>query len=110
MTVRFEFAEETFVDDLKGLRCLAPKGFTFTAELADETIIDRHGVAPLEVKTGRKLVASSDADILPGCLTSCIRTKRAIPVGTVLKEEPKAKRPEVQMARAKPPAVAAAKK
>lgn len=109
MTVRFEFTEETFVDDLKGLRVVAPKGFIFAAELVDETVLDRRGATPQEVRTGKKLVASSDADILPGCLTSCIRTRRAIPVGTVIPEEPKAKRPEVQMAKSKPPAIASKK-
>ena len=69
-----------FVDDLKGKRVPVKPGTRFIAELAQETVFDRRGATPKEVPTGAYYVASSDIDVHPGCLTSCIRTGRAVAV------------------------------
>lgn len=87
MQQTYRFDEEVFADRATGdERVRVEKGTTFTATLAEAIAIDRRGKEPKEVKTGRQYVTSADVDILPGCLTSCIRTGRAVPV-----DEPKAK-------------------
>lgn len=75
---KYTFQEDVWVDETPSNRVLVEKGTAFTAQLAEETVIDRTGVTPREVKTGRLYVASSDIAVLPGCLTSCIRTGRAM--------------------------------
>lgn len=78
-TERYEFVEDVYVDALgRGERVLAEKGQRFTAELAEEVQIDRRGLTPVEVPTGQFYVVKSDAPFDPGCLTSCIRTGRAM--------------------------------
>lgn len=69
-----------FVDTLSGERVAVKPGTRFVAELAPVVVIDRRGVAPREVPTGEHCVAASNVDIHPGCLDSCIRTGRAVPV------------------------------
>ena len=66
-----------FADDLRGKRVQVLPGTRFVAEMVPDVVIDRRGVVPREVPTGSYSVASSDIDIHPGCLTSCIRTGRA---------------------------------
>lgn len=80
--MRYEFTEDVFVDPIKpenpaNARILAVKGTVFNTVEKPEIVIDKTGKEPKEVATGRKLVVSSDTNILPGCLTSCIRTGRA---------------------------------
>ena len=70
-----------FVDDLSGKRVQVENGTRFVAELAPEVVVDRRGATPKEVPTGRDYVVSSDVNIHPGCLTSCIRTGRAKKIG-----------------------------
>ena len=72
---------DLFVDDLKGARVKVENGTRFVAELAPEVVVDRRGVTPKEVPTGGHFVVSSDVNIHPGCLTSCIRTGRAKKIG-----------------------------
>lgn len=67
-----------FVDDLSGNRVEVKPGTRFNAEMMPDVVIDRRGVEPKEVPTGSYSVASSDIDVHPGCLTSCIRTGRAV--------------------------------
>lgn len=66
-----------FVDNLAGQRVEVKPGTRFVAEMAPEVVIDRRGVVPVEVPTGAYFVRTSDLDVHPGCLTSCIRTGRA---------------------------------
>lgn len=102
--MKFEFVEDVYVDDLSGTkRVLAKAGDTFDAELKDEEVLDRHRQSPEWVKTGRKLVVSSDVDALPGCLTSCIHTGRAVPVGQKAPEPPAPKETAPTLQRLKNP-------
>ena len=76
-TQKYQFVEDVWVDETPSKRELAEKGLEFMAVLAEEVAVDKTGVQPREVPTGRFYVVSSDVPILPGCLTSCIRTGRA---------------------------------
>jgi hypothetical protein len=67
-----------FADDLQGNRVEVKPGTRFVAELVEDTVIDRRGVTPKEVPIGSFSVVASDIDVHPGCLTSCIRTGRAV--------------------------------
>lgn len=84
--MRYEFTENVFVDPIRPEnpaqgRILATKGTVFNTTEKPEIVIDKTGKEPKEVATGRKVVVSSDTNILPGCLTSCIRTGRAKAIG-----------------------------
>jgi hypothetical protein len=69
-----------FADNRRGERVPVKAGTRFIAELAQDVVIDRRGAEPKEVTTGNYHVVTADIDIHPGCLTSCIRTGRAVPV------------------------------
>ena len=69
-----------YVDNTKGERVPVKPGTRFIAELAQEFVVDRRGATPKEVPTGAYCVVASDIDVHPGCLTSCIRTGRAVAV------------------------------
>lgn len=88
-TAEYEFVPEyveegkprtLFVDDTRGKRVPVKPGTRFVAELAQVTVLDRRWATPKEVATGAYYVVASDIDVAPGCLTSCIRTGRAVPV------------------------------
>lgn len=90
MEKQYKFVEPVWADRDGGERVEVETGTTFTAKLAKEVVIDRRGREPKEVETGRTYVEAADIDILPGCLTSCIRTGRAVELGTEPKKtEPK---------------------
>ncbi len=66
--------------DTHSPRVFLETGTTFTVQLDTEKVLDRRFREPKEVDTGREYVVSSDLDVLPGDLTSCIRTGRAADV------------------------------
>ena len=78
-----------FRDDEGCSRVFLEHGTTFTVETDTEKIWDKRGKEPVQIDTGREyVVAGLDIDIHPGCLTSIIRTGRAVDV-TRIPAEPK---------------------
>jgi hypothetical protein len=77
MTQEFEFVQEIWCDRLDGRRARIEKGTKFVAKLREEIRL----VYGKETPMNQMEVVSSDVDIHPGNLTSCIRNQRAKPLG-----------------------------